>query len=263
MDLGIKGKTALVTAASKGLGKAAALQLAAEGVKVAICARNQEAIDEAVHFIRSETSGKIRGYVCDVTDEASVNNMIEDVVDDFGSIDILVCNAGGPPAGKAMDFSLDEYRKALELNLISTINLCTLSVPIMKKNCWGRIIVITSVSVKQPIDTLALSNTARAGATGYIKSLSNQVGNDCITVNAICPGYTKTQRVENLAKAFEESGEGTIKDFYAKLESDIPLKRIGTTKEFGQTVAFLASQGAGYITGVSLPVDGGFIKGLF
>ncbi|RLC49782.1 MAG: SDR family NAD(P)-dependent oxidoreductase [Candidatus Cloacimonadota bacterium] len=263
MDLGIKGKVALVTAASQGLGKAVALQLAAEGAKVAICSRNQEILDEAVHKIKTETGGTIQDYVCDVTDENGVKNMIEDIVDDFGSIDILVCNAGGPPAGSALDFNLNDYRKALELNLLSTINLCNLAVPIMQKESWGRIIVITSVSVKQPIDTLALSNTARAGVTGYIKSLSNLIAKDGITVNAICPGYTKTKRVENLANAFEANGNGTIEDFYSKLENDIPMKRIGTTREFGQTVAFLASQGAGYITGVSLQVDGGYIKSLF
>ena len=263
MDLGIKGKVALVTAASKGLGKAVARQLAAEGVKVAICSRNQETLDNTVHEIKAETGGIVRDYVCDVTDEIGVKNMIEDIVDDFGSLDILVCNAGGPPAGTVLDFNLQDYRKALELNLLSTINLCSLSVPIMQKEDWGRIIVITSVSVKQPIDTLALSNTVRAGATGFVKSLSNQVAKNGITVNAVCPGYTKTQRVENIAAAFEADGRGSLEDFYNKLEIDIPMKRIGTTFEFGQTVAFLASEGAGYITGVSLQIDGGYIKGLF
>jgi 3-oxoacyl-[acyl-carrier protein] reductase len=263
MDLEIKGTVALVTAASQGLGKAVALQLAAEGAKVTICSRNQETLDKTVHEIKTETGGIIQGYVCDVTDEIGVKNMIDDIVDDFGSIDILVCNAGGPPAGTALDFNLQDYRKALELNLLSTINLCQSTVPTMQKENWGRIIVITSVSVKQPIDTLALSNTARAGATGYIKSLSNLVAKDGITVNAVCPGYTKTKRVENLASSFENNGNGTIEDFYTKLETDIPMKRIGTTREFGQTVAFLASQGAGYITGVSLQIDGGYIKSLF
>ena len=262
MDLGIKGKVALVTAASQGLGKAAAYQLAAEDVKVAICSRNQDTLDKTTLEIKSNTNGIIRGYVCDVTDEAGVKNLIEDITADFGSLDILVCNAGGPPAGAALDFNLEDYRTAIELNLMSTINLCMLSLPLMRRNCWGRIIVITSVSVKQPIDTLALSNTARAGATGFIKSLSNQVAADGITVNAICPGYTKTKRVENLAHAFQAAGNGTEADFYAKLEADIPMKRIGTNSEFGHTVAFLASQGAGYITGVSLQVDGGFVKGL-
>jgi len=147
--------------------------------------------------------------------------------------------------------------------LLSTISLCQKIAPIMQKQKWGRIVMMTSVSVKQPIDNLILSNTARTAVIGFMKSLSNEVAKDGITVNSICPGYTKTQRVEKLAKAFTDRGKGTIEDFYKKLEADIPMKRIGTPFEFGQSVAFLVSEGAGYITGVSLQVDGGYIKGLF
>ncbi|MDO9578503.1 MAG: SDR family oxidoreductase [Candidatus Cloacimonadales bacterium] len=263
MDLRIKDKIAIVTAASQGLGKAVALQLAGERAKVIICSRNKEELKKAKTEIENETGNPVEYFVCDVTNETQVLEMIESIQKKFGRLDILVCNAGGPPAGTTDDFGLDDYRKALELNLLSTINLCNLSVPIMRKNKWGRIVVITSISVKQPINTLVLSNTARAGATGFLKTLSNQIAADGITVNAVCPGYTKTQRVENLAEAFAESGKGSLQDFYAKLEIDIPMKRLGTSLELGQTVAFLVSEGAGYITGVSLQVDGGYIKGLF
>ncbi len=263
MDLGIKGKVALVTAASKGLGKAVALQLAKEEANVIICSRKEEELKAAQAEIKAETGKMITYFVCDVTREKQVQNMIEAIIQTYNALDILICNAGGPPAGTTDDFSLEDYRQALELNLLSTINLCNLAVPVMRKNRWGRIVVITSVSVKQPINTLVLSNTARAGATGFIKTLSNQVAADGITANAVCPGYTKTQRVENLAKAFAESGKGSLQDFYTKLEADIPMKRIGTPLEFGKTVAFLVSEAAGYITGVSLQVDGGYVKGLF
>lgn len=263
MDLGIKDKVALITAASQGLGKAVAWRLSLEGARVVICSRSLDKLTKAADEIVADAGGNVRTIACNVTDENQVKGMVDHIVGEFGRLDILVCNAGGPPAGTAEDFELDDYRKALELNLLSTINLCNLAIPVMKKNKWGRIIGMTSVSVKQPIDNLILSNTARTGVTGYLKTLSNQVAPFGITVNSVCPGYTRTQRVENLAKAFAESGKGTIKDFYDKLEKDIPMKRLGTPEEFAQVVSFLASQGAGYITGVSLQVDGGYIKGLF
>ena len=263
MDLGIKGKVALITAASKGLGKAVAIQLAMEGVNVVICSRNLESLQKAKSEIEEKTNMKVSIISCDVTDETQVQQMIDSIEDEFGAIDILVTNAGGPPAGGFSDFNVDDYRKAVELNLLSTISLCKKVVPQMQKRKWGRIVMMTSVSVKQPIDNLILSNTARTGVIGFMKSLSNEVAKDGITVNSICPGYTKTQRVENLAQAFAEKNKSTTEEFYKKLEGDIPMKRIGSPKEFAQTVAFLVSEGAGYITGVSLKVDGGFAKGLF
>ena len=263
MDLGIEGKVALVTAASKGLGKAVAIQLALEGAKVIICSRNLESLQKAKSEIAKKTNVTVHTISCDVTDEEQIKQMINSIQQEFGTIDILVTNAGGPPSGSFSDFDVDDYRKAVELNLLSTISLCQKVVPLMQKQKWGRIVMMTSVSVKQPIDNLILSNTARTGVIGFMKSLSNEVAKDGITVNSICPGYTKTQRVENLAKAFTDSGNGTIEDFYNKLESSIPMKRIGSPEEFAQSVAFLVSEGAGYITGVSLKVDGGFAKGLF
>ena len=263
MDLGIKGKIALVTAASKGLGKAVATQLALEGANVIICSRNLESLQKTKFEIAEKTNTEVSIIACDVTDENQVKQMIDSVIQEFGTIDILVTNAGGPPAGGFIDFDVEDYRKAVELNLLSTISLCQKVVPLMQKQKWGRIVMMTSVSVKQPIENLILSNTARTAVIGFMKSLSNEVAKDGITANSICPGYTKTQRVENLAKTFVESGKGTIEEFYKKLEANIPMKRIGSPEEFAQAVAFLVSEGAGYITGVSLKVDGGFAKGLF
>ena len=263
MDLKIKDKVALVTASSKGLGKAVALRLSLEGAKVMICSRNAESVFKAKTEIENKTSGVVRAFVTDVTNNNQVSEMINVIVAEFGGIDILVCNAGGPPAGMADDFTIDDYRKAIELNLTSTINLSYKVIDYMKSQKWGRIINITSVSAKQPIDNLILSNTARAGVLGFAKSLSSQLAAFRITVNSVCPGFTKTERVENIAKAFVESGQGTQEDFYKNLESTVPMKRIGTTDEFAQTVGFLASEGAAYITGVALQIDGGWIKGLF
>ncbi|MDA3814154.1 MAG: SDR family oxidoreductase [Candidatus Cloacimonetes bacterium] len=263
MDLGINGKIALVTAASKGLGKAVASQLASEGANVIICSRSLESLQKAKSDIFEKLNKDVTTISCDVTNEEQIKHMINSIIQDFGTIDILVTNAGGPPAGGFGDFNVEDYRKAVELNLLSTISLCKKAVPIMQKQKWGRIVMMTSVSVMQPIDNLILSNTARTAVIGFMKSLSNEVAKDGITVNSICPGYTKTQRVDKLAKAFTDRGKGTIEDFYKKLEADIPMKRIGTPFEFGQTVAFMVSEGAGYITGVSLKVDGGFAKGLF
>ncbi|MDP8314725.1 MAG: SDR family oxidoreductase [Candidatus Celaenobacter antarcticus] len=263
MDLGIKDKVAFVTASSKGLGKAVASQLSKEGAKVVICARNKEHLARTRDEIIYRTGGVVKIIPADVTNNEQITKAINEIVQEFGTLDILVCNAGGPPAGMFEDFAIDDYRKALELNLLSTVTLCYEVIPHMKKQHWGRIINITSVSVKQPIDNLILSNTSRTGVIGFSKSLSNQVAKYGITVNAVCPGYTKTQRVENLAKAFEESGEGSIEDFYRNIESTIPMGRLGSPKEFAYAVAFLASEGAGYITGTALQVDGGFVKGLF
>ena len=263
MDLGIKRRIALVAASSMGLGKAVALKLSAEGAKVAICARGKERLFQTQDEIARETGGEVNAFVADVADRDQVHSLVKKVVDAYGAVEILVCNAGGPPSGMADEFSLDDYRHALELNLLSTVNLCYEVIPHMKEKRWGRIITMTSVAAKQPIDTLILSNTSRAGVLGFSKSLSNQLAPFNITVNSVCPGYTRTERVESLGRAYEEKGKGTIDDFYRSIEKSIPMGRLGKPEEIANAVAFLASEAAGYITGVSLQVDGGYIKGLF
>jgi len=263
MDLGIKDKVALVAASSQGLGKAIAFQLSQEGAAVAICARNKDRLLKTRDEIAAETGGVVKAFTVDVMNRDQTHKMVEEVIKEFGTIDILVCNAGGPPSGMADEFTVDDYQQALELNLLSTINLCYEVMPHMKKQKWGRIINMTSISAKQPVDSLILSNTSRAGVLGFSKSLSNQLAPFEITVNSVCPGYTKTERVEELAKSFEESGKGTVKDFYRNIEKIIPAGRLGTPEEVAQAVAFLASEGAGYITGIALQVDGGYIKALY
>jgi len=263
MDLGLKNRVALVAAASRGLGKAIALQLSREGSKVVICARNKERLFKTREEIASETGGAVKAFIADVTDRRQVTDLVKQVIEDFGKVEILVSNAGGPPAGMADEFTVEDYQKALELNLLSTVNLCYQVIPLMKKQRWGRIITMTSVSAKQPIDNLILSNTSRAGVLGFSKSLSSQLAPFGITVNSVCPGYTKTERVEELAMSFEKSGKGTVKDYYRNIEKSIPMGRLATPEEIAQAVTFLASEGAGYITGIALQVDGGYIKGLF
>jgi 3-oxoacyl-[acyl-carrier protein] reductase len=263
MDLGIRGRAALVAASSRGLGKAVASALCREGVRVVMCARDEARLRKAGEEVARETGGTVKTFRADVTDGGDVRALVRFTASEYGSLDILVCNAGGPPSGLAEDFQPDDYRKALELNLLSTIRLCHEAVPLMKERRWGRIVALTSVSAKQPIDNLILSNTARAGVLGFVKSLSGQVAEYGITVNSICPGYTKTERVESLAAAFAAKGGGTAADFYGRLEKAIPLGRLGKPEEVAAAAAFLASEAAAYITGVSLQVDGGFIKGLF
>lgn len=263
MDLGIKDKVTLVAASSKGLGKAIAFRLSREGTKVVICSRGKERLFKTMEEITSETGGPVKAIVADVRDREQVSRMVKQVADELGTIDILVCNAGGPPAGIADEFTLDDYRDALELNLLSTVNLCYEVYPLMKKQKWGRIINMASISAKQPIDTLILSNTARAGVLGFSKTLSNQLAPFGITVNSVCPGYIKTERMEDLGRAFADSGKGSTKDFFINIEKAIPMGRFGFPEEIAQAVAFLASEGAGYITGVALQVDGGYIKALY
>lgn len=263
MDLGLRGKAALVAASSRGLGKAIALALSEEGAQVAICARGEKALLEAKKEIEERTGGRVVARTADVTKRESVKNLVEFVVAEFGTLEILVCNAGGPPAGLVKDLGPGDYLKALELSLLSTVNLSYEVIPHMKKRNWGRIVNVTSVSAKQPIDTLVLSNTARAGVLGFSKSLSNQMAPSGITVNSVCPGYTRTERVDALAKAYEESGKGDARDFFQEVERTIPMGRFGRPSELAAAVAFLSSEPAGYITGVALQVDGGYIKSIF
>jgi 3-oxoacyl-[acyl-carrier protein] reductase len=263
MDLGLQDKVALVAAASRGLGKAVALRLSREGATVAVCSRNADKLQAAAADIAGRTGGDVLAVPCDVTASAQVEMLVGRVEKELGGVDVLVTNAGGPPAGLAADFVADDYRKAVELNLMSTISLAYGVLPGMTKRGWGRIVAITSIAARQPIPNLILSNTARAGVLGFLKSLSAQVAAEGITVNAVCPGYTRTERIDELAAAFAASGKGTVRDFYANIEREVPLGRMGTPEEFANVVAFLASAGAAYVTGVALPIDGGYAKGLY
>jgi 3-oxoacyl-[acyl-carrier protein] reductase len=263
MDLALRGKAALVAASSRGLGKAVALELSREGARVAICARTRQRLEAAQSEIAGETGGEVLPLVADVTQQSQVESLVHQVNAQFGSVDILVNNAGGPPAGLMDAFDGSDYEKALRLNLLSTIALTYQVIPLMKEQKWGRIVNITSVSAKQPINTLILSNTSRAGVLGFSKSISEQLAPFGVTVNSVCPGYTRTERVEELAQSFEDSGKGSVTDFYRNVEATIPMGRLAEPVEFAKVVTFLASEAASYVTGVALQIDGGYVKGLF
>jgi 3-oxoacyl-[acyl-carrier protein] reductase len=263
LNLGLKGKVAIVAAASSGLGKATALMLAAEGATVSINSRSPDRLGIAAKEIASATGSEVLAVAGDLTVEADVTRLVAETAARFGRVDILVTNAGGPPAGFFDDFSASDYRRAVELNLISTISLCREAVPLMRRQRWGRIVAITSIAAKQPVENLILSNTARAGALGFLKSLSNQVAADGITVNTVCPGYHLTERLKTLGAAMAEREQKPIEEIYAQWKASVPMDRIGNPEEFAAAVTFLCSQQASYITGTVIQIDGGAHKALF
>jgi len=263
MDLGLEGKVALVTAASKGLGKAIAMELASEGCNVAICARNKDGLQEAAADIKKATGADILTFKTDVTSLKQLEALVTTVEEKHKRIDILLSNAGGPPLGTFDKLDLSDFKWAVELNLLSTINLCRMVVPGMKKRKWGRIINLTSISAKQPLDNLMLSNTARAGVLGFSKTLSTEVAPNRITVNCICPGYTLTDRLKSFAKDLSKSSKVSVGQIYNSWQRAIPANRLAEPEEVAHLAAFLASEKAAYITGTSIQIDGGFIKGLY
>lgn len=262
MDLGLKNKVAIVAAASKGLGRAVALELAAEGSKIAICSRSREQVHQTAEYIHAETGAEVYYEQADVTRPDEIRTFVTNTVNRFGNIHILVTNAGGPPSGLFVSLRPQDWVHAFHLNLMSVINLCSEVIPYMQRNKWGRIINITSIAVKQPVDGLILSNSIRAGVVGFAKTLSNELAPYNILVNNVCPGYTRTERVEELSAAIAER-KGVSKDaVVGAWEDSIPMARLGRPEEFAALVAFLASERASYITGTSIPVDGGAVKGL-
>lgn len=250
MDLGLKDKVAFVAASSQGLGLSVALELVAEGARVIICARNQEHLEQAKREI--EKSGRdVLALAGNLSDAVERGEMIKKALQVYPVIDILVTNTGGPPAGKFEDVKPEDWDAAYKTLLSSVVGLVNGFLPGMKQQRWGRIISITSMAVKQPVNNLILSNSVRASVAGLMKSLSNELAMYNITVNNVMPGYTETERLKSLI---------ANNPSFASVKSEIPFARFGTTKEFAAAVAFLASERASYITGVSLPVDGGWIK---
>ena len=269
MDLGLTDRVAFVAGASSGLGRAAALELAREGCRVALCSRSEDRIEAAAALIEEETSvgaDRLLPLACDVTDEAQIEAAVRRTVEVLGGLHVLVTNAGGPPSGAASAFDAAAWREALELNLVSTINLCRHALPPLRRAAeedgHARILMVTSVSAKQPIPTLALSNTARAGVQGFAKSLAEELGPEGITVNTLLPGYTRTDRLGELAASAQDETDQSAEDVEADWAEKNALKRLGEPEEFAAAVAFLASARAAYVTGVALPVDGGRVKGL-
>ena len=264
MNLGLENKVALVLASSKGLGLACASGLYKEGANVVICSRSEENLKiakEKIEKIDSKNSNnKVFPIVADLRHEYQLNNLVEKTLNEFGKIDILVHNAGGPPSGTIENITKEDWKNSIDLNLLSIVRITDLIIPIMRKQKSGRIIAITSVSVKQPLNNLVLSNTTRLGIVGFAKTLANEYGDHNILVNVVCPGPTLTDRMKELIhKTVKETGKS-----YEEVEKTwidpIPLGRLGKPEELANLVVFLASEKASYITGTVIQVDGGFVK---
>jgi 3-oxoacyl-[acyl-carrier protein] reductase len=248
VDLGISGKRAAVAAASQGLGYATAEALVAAGVEVAICGRRQDAVESAARRLGQG----VVAITADVSTATDAAGFVRDAREALGGIDILVANAGGPPGGDFEHTTVDQYRKAFDLNCASSIAMCYEAVPEMRARNWGRVVAITSIAVRQPIPHLILSNTARAGLTGFLKTLAREVAADGVTVNSLQPGMHRTERLTAL---YDERG-------LDELARSIPARTIGRAEDFGQVAAFLCSEAARFVTGAAIPVDGGAYAGL-
>lgn len=259
MDLGISGKVALVTAASKGLGKAAALAFAREGAHVVMSARS-DALEASADEIRAETGAQIMTVQGDITLQAHIDELVGAALGEFGQIDILFVNAGGPPPGSFLTLKPEDWEAACNLTLMSAVRLCYAVVPHMLQRGEGSIVTTQSVSVKQPIDNLILSNSLRMAVIGLFKSLANELGPQGIRVNSINPAWTWTERVEQLMSDRASRSGNPIEDEAAQISAAIPLKRMGTVEEFGKTVAWLASPAASFIHGQAILFDGGMAK---
>jgi 3-oxoacyl-[acyl-carrier protein] reductase len=262
MDLGLKGKVALVVAASRGLGRAVAEELAQEGASLVLCARGEEALNEARDHIVQTAAAPVLAVPADLSVADDISRVVSLGLERFGHIDILVTNAGGPPAGQFETLSSEAWEAATRLTLHSVLELTRHVLPVMKERRWGRILNITSIAVKQPIDNLMLSNSLRAAVTGFARTLANEVATYGITVNNIMPGYTRTERVEELAQVLADKEGISAAEFVARWEREIPMRRLGEPREFAALAAFLVSERANYITGTSIPVDGGWIRAL-
>ena len=262
MDLGLKGKVALVAAASRGLGRAVAEELAAEGALLVICSRNAKTINNTANEITKATGAEVLALAADVSQADDVVRLVRSGIERFDRIDILVTNSGGPPAGQFESFRQEDWEAATRLLLFSAVELARNVLPGMKERRWGRILNITSIAVKQPVENLILSNSLRAAVTGFARTLANEVAPLGITVNNIMPGYTRTERVEELSRMMAKKEGISPAEFVARWEKEIPMRRLGEPREFAALAAFLVSERASYITGTSVSVDGGWIRAL-
>ena len=258
MDLGLKGKVALVTAASKGMGKASALAFAAEGARVAMCSRTESDLKTAADEVRAATRAEVLAIPADVTKKQDVVSLVQRVQSEWGGVDVLVANAGGPARGFFEEMSDEQWQQAFELSLLSVVRLVRAVLPGMRAKKWGRVLTIQSVSVKQPLDDLLLSNAVRPGTHGMMKTLAIRYAKDNITFNTVCPGRILTDRLMGGLKTSGLSRE----QYIAHLGAEIPMGRVGTPEEFANVIAFLASERASYVTGTAIQVDGGLVRGL-
>ena len=262
METGLKDRVVIVAASSQGIGRATAEAFAAEGCHLAICARNREALDAVAEKIRREHNAEVLAEPFDVTDENSVRDFVSAVVQKFGSADICVTNAGGPPAKGFLATTADEWKRAVEVNFMSTVYFAHQVIPHMQKKKWGRIITITSITTKQPIADLVYSNAARAAVVGLVKSLANEFGKDGILVNNVGPGFTATDRLRELAHSRSATLGKNESEIFEGWAADAAVKRLGEPREVADTIVWLASDRASYVTGQTILVDGGLYKGL-
>lgn len=258
MDLGLNGKVALVTAASKGMGRACAFGFAAEGARVVMCSRTEADVKAAADEVRARTGAEVLALRADVTRAADVEALVARTVETFGAVDVLVANCGGPPRGGLDEMTDQQWYGAFEVSLLSVVRLIRAAVPSMRRRRWGRVLTIQSVSVKQPVDGLLLSNAVRPGVFGLVKTLAPELGKDNITINVVCPGRIMTDRFRGGAR---QAGL-PVEEYVKKASADVPLGRIGTPEEFANVLVFLASERASYVTGVALQVDGGVVRAL-
>ncbi|HBY96197.1 MAG TPA: short-chain dehydrogenase [Chloroflexi bacterium] len=257
MDLGISDKVAIVSAGSEGLGRATALRLAREGARVVICSRHEEKLYAAAEAITAATGASVLAVPADVTRPEDIERVVQRSVEEVGPPAILVNNTGGPPSGQVLSFSDEQWQSAFDLVFFSALRFTRLVIPYMRTAEWGRIVNITSVTVKQPIDTLVLSNAARAAVVAFMKTLAGDVAKDGITVNSVGPAPTATNRMIELIEAGAKQRGISLEESRAAWTAAIPMGRIGQPGELADVVAFLCSENAGFITGVFIPVDGG------
>ena len=262
MDLGLKDRVALVAASSQGIGLATAEAFAAEGCRVAMCARQAQTLDAAAKKIKQQHHVDVFTEAFDVTHPAAVSRFVAGVAKKFGSVDICVTNAGGPPAKGFLAASLEDWQRALDANFLSTVYFAREVIPHMQRKRWGRIITITSITTKQPVADLVLSNAVRAAVVGLVKSLANEFGKDGILVNNVGPGFTATDRLKELAKARSTASGKSEQEIFDAWAADAPLRRLGEPREVAEVIVWLASDRASYVTGQTVLADGGMYKGL-
>jgi 3-oxoacyl-[acyl-carrier protein] reductase len=263
MDLGLSSRVALVCGSTQGIGRAVAKALAQEGARVAVNGRHPDVVGRAAEQLTLETGQRVAPFAADVGIPAQAESLVERVHHELGRLDVLFCNASGPPAAPFSHQSAEAFHRAVEVNLLSAVHLCRAAVPLMRKLQWGRIVCLASVAAKQPLPGLILSTTARAGVLGFAKALADEVATDGITVNVVCPGFIATERIAELTETRAKREQRASQEVMREMIAGIPMARMGHTEELAAAVAFLVSERASYITGAALQVDGGFTRSIF